>query len=101
MGSSLLDVTAAATFLNVSEKTVRRWANAGELGHVRAGKLLRFRQEDLDVFVAARTVQAARPRAVPPANTLRTRATVGVSNSGGWRPPETTSDQHVRGRRVS
>jgi excisionase family DNA binding protein len=51
----LLDIAEAAAFLNVSETSLRRWTNAGELPCLRIGKRRerRFRREDLLAFLNA------------------------------------------------
>jgi excisionase family DNA binding protein len=49
----LLDISAAAQFLNVSETSLRRWTNAGALPCLRIGRRRerRFRREDLLAFM--------------------------------------------------
>ena len=49
----LLDIEAAARFLNVSETSLRRWTNSGRLACLRVGRRRerRFRREDLLAFM--------------------------------------------------
>lgn len=47
----LLDVPQVAERLNVSERSVRRWAYEKRLSSVKLGKLLRFKQKDVEQFV--------------------------------------------------
>lgn len=61
--SSLLDTRAAAEYLALSPRTLEKWRSAGTGptfcrigGGVRG---VRYRRDDLDAFVAARTVGGA------------------------------------------
>jgi excisionase family DNA binding protein len=47
----MLAVPEAAEYLRVSEIAVYRWVEKGQLRAGRAGRLLRFRKEDLDAFM--------------------------------------------------
>ena len=47
----LLSVDNVAEIIQSSTKTVRRLIEAGELPHVRIGRLVRIRPEDLDRFI--------------------------------------------------
>lgn len=48
-----LTTAEVAEYLRVSESQVRTWVRGGQLGCVRLGpKLLRFRQSDIDTFLA-------------------------------------------------
>ena len=61
----LLTTAQAARFLGVSESSVIRWANLGELPHVRTGAgHRRFRLGDLDLFLktGSHTNVGARPQ---------------------------------------
>lgn len=51
MAEPLKDVSAAAAYYDVSPAAIYRWVEEGRLRAVRAGRLLRFRQEDLDAFL--------------------------------------------------
>ena len=48
----LLTDQEVATFLAVQPDTVRRRAARGDLPSIRLGRLLRFRQEDVEAWVA-------------------------------------------------
>lgn len=51
--SGLLDTADAAQFLHVHQKTLMRWVREGQLEAMRTpGGRLRFRQSDLDAFIA-------------------------------------------------
>ena len=50
-----LSADEAAEYLGVSLSTIHRLTRAGELAHVRVGRLIRFRREDLDSFLAERS----------------------------------------------
>lgn len=41
----------AGEYLSVSPLTVARWTKEGKLTHVRMGRLIRYRLEDLDAFL--------------------------------------------------
>jgi transcriptional repressor of dcmA and dcmR len=51
--NELLDIAQAAAFLNVSETSLRRWTNSGQLRCLRVGRRRerRFRREDLLAFL--------------------------------------------------
>jgi excisionase family DNA binding protein len=51
--NDLLDIAQAAAFLNVSETSLRRWTNSGQLRCLRVGRRRerRFRREDLIAFL--------------------------------------------------
>ena len=53
-----LTVGEVAAILRVSNMTVYRLINAGELPAVRVGRSFRLREEDLDRYVAERLTQA-------------------------------------------
>ena len=49
----LSDVSTVAARLSVSAKTVRRWADSGQMPKpIRVGRLLRWRPEVIDQWVA-------------------------------------------------
>lgn len=56
--SPLLTDRQVAELLAVKPDTVRRWAAAGDLPCVRLGRLLRFRQSDVAVWVASHVTPA-------------------------------------------
>jgi excisionase family DNA binding protein len=53
-----LTVREVASMLRVSNMTVYRLINAGELPAVRVGKSFRLREDDVDRYLAARYTQA-------------------------------------------
>jgi excisionase family DNA binding protein len=50
------DVAECATYLNQTERWVRRQVNEGKIRYTRMGNLLRFRQSWLDEYVEEHTV---------------------------------------------
>lgn len=56
MISELLTISEVAEKLQVSEKTVRNWVEAGKLEAFRFGQAYRIRTEDFDNFVEASRV---------------------------------------------
>ena len=52
--SPLLTIPQTATILQVSEKTVRRWIETGDLVAHRFGRQWRISQADLDTFIRTR-----------------------------------------------
>jgi excisionase family DNA binding protein len=63
MPTELLSATEAAALLQVSDETVRRWADAGKIRHVRlpSGQLRIYRQ---DVEAILTPVEPTPPKAV-------------------------------------
>lgn len=55
MATAVLDTREAAAYLAVEPPTVYRLARSGELPHVRVGRSLRFRVEDLNRYLEERT----------------------------------------------
>lgn len=55
MSESLLTPERAAQLLAVRPKTIRDWLKRGRLKGVRAGRLWRIRERDLEAFLAADT----------------------------------------------
>lgn len=55
----LYDYDEAAAMLKTSTRTLRRWVQRKEIGHVRHGRQVRFRQADLEKFAER---NAVRPR---------------------------------------
>ena len=53
-----LTVAEVATLLRVSNMTVYRLIQAGELGAVRVGKSYRIREDDIDKYLADRYTEA-------------------------------------------
>ncbi|MGB9113396.1 MAG: helix-turn-helix domain-containing protein [Acidimicrobiales bacterium] len=56
--SNFLTVGEVSQVLRVSNMTVYRLINAGQLPAVRVGKSYRVREEDLDAFLAGRFTEA-------------------------------------------
>lgn len=54
----LLSVSEAGSLLGVSSATVRRYLADGRFPHVRIGRLIRIRPEDLDKFIEVNIVSA-------------------------------------------
>ena len=50
-----LSTREAAAYLSISLPTLFRLTRAGELAHVRIGRAIRYRPEDLDAFLSARS----------------------------------------------
>lgn len=61
----LLDIKQAARFLQVSETSLRRWTNSGQLASLRVGRRRerRFRRSDLVAFLEHHPVRPRPPRA--------------------------------------
>lgn len=57
-GTRLFDVPAAAEYLGITERTLRHWVFTNAITYIKAGRLLRFSQDDLDAFLAERRVEA-------------------------------------------
>lgn len=58
--SSLLDTRAAAAYLALSPRTLEKWRTRGTgPAYSRIGRRVVYRRDDLDAFVAARTVGGA------------------------------------------
>ena len=49
---SLVNIEEAAKTLRVSVQTLRNWIRDGKIGHVRLGRRILFRAEDIEIFVA-------------------------------------------------
>lgn len=57
----LLDSAQAAGLLHVHEKTVIRWAREKKLPSMRLGKLWRFRESQLDAWLAGQSQSSCQP----------------------------------------
>lgn len=55
---AVLTTKQAAAYLGVSLPTLFRLLRADQLPHLRLGRAIRFRREDLDAFIAARVTTA-------------------------------------------
>ena len=60
--TSLLDIPQAARLLGIKPRTLRGWVAAGKIGHVRLGRLVRLRPEDIGALVQS----SYRPAAAAP-----------------------------------
>jgi excisionase family DNA binding protein len=56
-GDRLMTAWEAADYLRVTAGAIYRAANRGQLPLIRWGRRIRFRKQDLDRFLAARTVE--------------------------------------------
>jgi excisionase family DNA binding protein len=88
----LLSVDAVAELLGMSPRWVYQQAQSGRLGHVRlARRAIRFRQEDVDAFVASCVVEpTARPAApVTPLRATRAAPPARPATASGtdWQVP--------------
>lgn len=57
-GSPLLSVEEAAAYLNIAVWTLRHWVSDRKIPFVRLGRLVRFRQADLDAYISRNIVRA-------------------------------------------
>jgi excisionase family DNA binding protein len=57
-GARLLAIPEAASYLGVSEGTLRNWLSCRRLAYVKVGRLTRISQKVLDAYIAAHTIQA-------------------------------------------
>lgn len=88
--AGLMDVPAAAAYLNVSEDTIYRMVSRQQLPCVRFGRAIRFSQPHLDMWIEQR-MTAERPDDTPePAivTTSRQRAASTRRRAGSVPPPE-------------
>lgn len=76
-----LSTREAAAYLSISLPTLFRLLKANQLPHLRIGRSIRFRPEDLDAFLAARVttkwqdfIPARKKTAAAPPATRRKRA---------------------------
>lgn len=56
--SRLLTMTEASEYLGISKLTLYGWVSARKLGFVKVGRLVRFKQHDLDRWIDQHTVKA-------------------------------------------
>jgi len=58
----------AARFLNLSVRTLQAWRTRGEgPAYVRAGRAIRYRQQDILAWIQANTIPAKSPPSIAPA----------------------------------
>jgi len=55
-GKSLLNVDEAATYLNLSPHTIRKYVELRRIPFVKIGAAVRFERDAIDAFVAERRV---------------------------------------------
>ena len=56
----LLDTTEASAFLGISRNTLYEWIIQKKIPHVKVGRLVKFKQEDLDAWLKKRTQEEQR-----------------------------------------
>lgn len=54
----IYDITLAAEYLRTTPRHIRRLITERRIEHFKAGKLIRFRQEQLDRFIESNTRKA-------------------------------------------
>lgn len=54
----IYDITTAAAYLKTTPRHIRRLINERRIEHFKAGKLIRFRQDQLDRFIDSNTRKA-------------------------------------------
>ena len=57
--AGLLTIEEAAAYLQIAPGTLKHWALDKKIRYARIGKFMRFRQTELDRFIASRTVAPA------------------------------------------
>jgi excisionase family DNA binding protein len=55
--STLLTIKQVAALLNVSQRTIRRWIDAGDIAFIKLPGGLRIRQENLERWLDKRTTK--------------------------------------------
>ena len=56
--SKLLTMDEASEYLGISKLTLYGWVSARKLGFVKVGRLVKFKQQDLDKWIDQHTVKA-------------------------------------------
>ena len=51
----LMNTAQVAEWLNVKESTIRKWVHYGFIPHVKIGRCVRFREEDIETWLQERT----------------------------------------------
>lgn len=54
----IYNITSAAEYLKTTPRHIRRLINERRIEHFKAGKLIRFRQDQLDRFIESNTRKA-------------------------------------------
>lgn len=58
--NNLLTIDEAAKYLGISKLTLYGWVSARKLGHVKMGRLVKFKQAQLDAWIDQHTVKPRR-----------------------------------------
>lgn len=58
--SNLLTMDEAAKYLGISKLTLYGWVSARKLGYVKIGRLVKFKQAQLDAWIDQHTITARR-----------------------------------------
>jgi excisionase family DNA binding protein len=80
-----LDITQAAALIGVRERVIQTYVNAGTIPYYKLGHVVRFRRQDIEAWLEAKTT--GRPATMP----------VGPSGTKGVNPsPDDTSQPVLR-----
>jgi excisionase family DNA binding protein len=58
--NNLLTMDEAAKYLGISKLTLYGWVSAKKLGYVKIGRLVKFKQAQLDAWIDQHTITARR-----------------------------------------
>lgn len=58
MSTAFLTIAEVCDLLNVSPRTIHEWRQSKKLAHFKVGRVIRFKRETVEAFVAERTVKA-------------------------------------------
>lgn len=58
MGNRLLTTNEAAAYLGISRLTLYGWISARKIDHIKVGRLVKFKQDQLDKWMDQNTVKA-------------------------------------------
>lgn len=58
--NNLLTIEEAAKYLGISKLTLYGWVSARKLSHVKIGRLVKFKQTQLDAWIDQHTIKARR-----------------------------------------
>lgn len=58
MTTAFLTIAEVCALLNVSPRTIHEWRQSKKLAHFKVGRVIRFKRETVEAFVADRTVKA-------------------------------------------
>ena len=62
--SKLLTMAEASEYLGISKLTLYGWVSARKLGFIKVGRLVKFKQQDLDKWIDEHTVKARREHGI-------------------------------------